>query len=490
MPALLLLLAVLLACWPPPAAAQARPAAAAEGVLISPIEVREGERERSIVLPNGKARIIRLPVDTRDVLVANPTVADVVLRTPRTVYLLGRQIGDTNAFFFDAEGREILRVEVRVELDVSSVQRALKDLLPESDVRVTAVNQNLFLTGAVRTPAMSENARQVARRFVEGDSNVVNLLQVVEDQQVLLQVRVAEVQRNVLKELGVTFRDSLGALNQTDSVLTGAPNPATPPTLSTVTSENFSLVGASIAGFVQQPFGTASFAFNRGTNDILTLTVNALERNGLIKTLAEPNLTAVSGETANFLAGGEFPVPAPDNDGNITIVFRSFGIALNFTPVVLNSGRISMRISTEVSALSNNGAITLQSISVPALSVRRAESTVELPSGGSLIIAGLLQDDMTTEIQGIPGLKDLPILGPFFRNNVLQKRESELIVAVRCVLVRPVRADQVRLPTDGFAGPSDYDLFFLGRLNAVYEKAPPPAGPSGTVQGPIGYIVE
>ena len=462
----------------------------AERVQITPVTIEDGDRGRLLVVPNGKARIVRLPEDARDVLIADPEIADVVLRTPRTVYLLGRAVGDTNAFFFDSRGREMLRLEIRVEVDVSAVQQALRKLMPDAGVEVHAVNENLFLTGAVRTPAMSENARAVARRFVADDSAVVNLLQVVEDQQVLLQVRVAEVQRTVLKELGVTFSDSLNALGQTDA--STSITTANAPNLTTLTSDNFASVAASVAGTVQQPFGVASFALNRGNDDILTLTINALERNGLIKTLAEPNLTAVSGETANFLAGGEFPVPSPDTDGNITIVFRSFGIALNFTPVVLSSGRISLRISTEVSQLSNNGAITLSSINVPALTVRRAESTVELPSGGSLIIAGLLQDDFTSEVQGVPGLKDLPVLGPFFRNNTLQRTESELIVAVRTMLVRPVRPEQVRLPTQGLAPPSDYDLFFLGRLNAVYEKSTEPPEPGGpaTLRGPIGYIVE
>ncbi|MBM3491018.1 MAG: type II and III secretion system protein family protein [Alphaproteobacteria bacterium] len=448
---------------------------------ITPLEITESGAARHLQLPLGKARIVRLPADVRDVLVADPAIADVVLRTPRIVYLLGRDTGATNAFFFDAKGKEVLRLEVHVDLDTASVQQALTQLLPDTSVKVTAVNRNLFLSGSVRSAVMSENARQIARRFVTGDENVVNLLAVVEDQQVLLQVRVAEVSRTVLKELGVTFQDQLGALGNTRN---SAGNPFT-----TITSLNYANRLATFAGTLAPRFVANSFAFDRGDGDVLTLTINALERNGLIKTLAEPNLTAVSGETANFLAGGEFPIPVAADNGQIAIEFRSFGIGLNFTPMVLNAGRISMRISTEVSALSQSGAITLATISVPALTVRRAESTVELPSGGSLIIAGLIQDNFAATIDGIPGFKDLPILGQFFRNNSLTRTENELVVAVTAYLVRPVERQAMLLPTDGLPPPSDYDLYVLGRLHGMYAKPGSPSAPTA-LKGPIGYILE
>lgn len=451
-------------------AAQAQALAPARAAELTAVELGQGVAT-AVDLPRGKARILRLPVDARDVLVANPDVADIVIKSPRMAYLLGRAVGDTNAFFFDAQGNEIARLEIRVELDTLAVKQAMDKLLPGSDVKITAVNQNLFLTGQVRSPDLSENARQIAIRFVQESENVVNLLAVIEDQQVLLQVRVAEVSRTVLKELGLNlFGNVLGQV-------------------STLTSGEFALNFGTQPGLVAPPYGFGGFAFTPNDGDVLTLAINALEQNGLIKTLAEPNLTAVSGETANFLAGGEFPIPVAADDGQITIAFRRFGVQLNFTPYVQNSGRISLGIGTEVSALSNEGAITLSSISIPALRTRRAETTVELPSGGSLIIAGLLQDDLATGIEGLPWLKDVPVLGAFFRNNNVSRTERELVIAVTAYLVRPVERNRVRLPTEGLAPPSDFDLFFLGRMESVYADRPT-SGPQTALKGPIGYVVK
>ena len=451
-------------------AAQAQIPTPVRAVELTAVELGQGV-STAVDLPRGKARILRLPVDARDVLVANPDVADIVIKSPRMAYLLGRTVGDTNAFFFDAQGNEVARLEIRVELDTLAVEQAMNKLLPGADVQVTAVNQNLFLTGQVRSPDLSENARQIALRFVPEPENVVNLLAVIEDQQVLLQVRVAEVTRTVLKEFGLNLFGAIGD------------------TISTITSGEFSLGFATQPGLVNPPYGSGGFIFTPNDGDVLTFTINALERNGLIKTLAEPNLTAVSGETANFLAGGEFPIPVAAEDGQITIAFRRFGVQLAFTPHVLNSGRISLGIGTEVSALSTEGAITLSSISIPALRSRRAETTVELPSGGSLIIAGLLQDEISTGIEGLPWLQDVPVLGPFFRNNNVSRTERELIIAITAYLVRPVERNRVKLPTDGFAAPSDYDLFFLGRLESVYADSATPTV-QAALKGPIGYIVK
>ncbi len=284
--------------------------------------------------------------------------------------------------------------------------KTIKSLLPNSKIGVTAVNTHLFLTGNVRSAEISENARVIASRFVSNEANVINMLAVIEDQQVLLQVRVAEISRNVLKELGINLLDAVS----------GA--------FSTLTSGDFSLRVGSSAPTTVAPFISGGLSFSPNTGDALTVAINALERNGLIKTLAEPNLTTVSGEPATFLAGGEFPIPVASDDGQISISQEPFGVALSFTPVVLNSGRISLRIFTEVSSLSNEGAITLNNITVPALQVRRAETTVELPSGGSLMIAGLLQENETTSISGVPSLKDVPLLGLLFRNNSLSNTET------------------------------------------------------------------
>jgi len=456
------------------AQAQAQAPAATAPVTNAPLArgvSSDGLPAEHMSLAVGKAKLVRLPVEVRDVLVGDPATADVVIKTPRLVYLVGRAVGSTNAFFLDADGEELLRLEIDVHIDVSAARHTMGELLPDTDISITAVNSDLFLTGSVRSADISENARQIARRFVAEDRNVVNMLAIIEDQQVLLQVRVAEVSRSILKELGVNLFDSL-----TD-------------TFTTLTGADLALRLGSSNPFTDTPFLNGALSFTPNSGDTLTLVINALERNGLIKTLAEPNLTTISGEPATFLAGGEFPIPVQADLGRITVEMRPFGVALNFTPVVLNSGRISLRIFTEVSALSTDGAITLQNIQVPALTVRRAETTVELPTGGSLMIAGLLQEDARTALRGVPGLKDLPVLGPLFRNNTLDRTETELVVAVTTYLVRPVDPDRLTLPTANVGMPSDYELYFLGRLQTVYtERTEPPS--ENSLKGPVGYIVE
>ena len=319
----------------------------------------------------------------------------------------------------------------------------------------------MFLTGNVRSADLSENARQIAVRFVRDAEDVVNLLSIVEDQQVLLQVRIAEVQRNILKDVGI---DGAG----------------------TFLSGDLALNAATISNLIAPPFGLANAVFDPQNGDLLTLTLNALEQNGLVKSLAEPNLTAISGETASFLAGGEIPFPVIDED-RVTIEFRPFGVGINFTPVVLNSGRISLRLGTEVSAPGD--PVVAGGVATVTINVRRADTTVELPSGGSLIIAGLIQDDMITGISGLPWLKDVPILGPFFRSNSVQRNETELVIAVTAYLVRPIDHRQVKLPGAEIGPPSDYDLFFLGRLEAIY-RGTDVEPVEAALKGPIGYIVK
>jgi len=446
------------------------PAPQGEQIEIGTLEIMDGLPARAINLPEGKARLIRLPMAVRDVLVANPAVANVVVKTPRLIYLVGLAVGSTNAFFLDADGNELLRLEIQVQLDVVQVKKTIEQLLPNTDVKITAVNSHLFLTGNVRSADISEHARVIASRFVTDDANVINMLTVIEDQQVMLQVRVAEINRNVLKELGINLFDSVSG------------------TFTTLTSGDFAVRLGTTAPTTDTPFLSGAAQFQGSSGDNLTVAINALERNGLIRTLAEPTLTTISGEPATFLAGGEFPIPVASNDGQISISQEPFGVALSFTPVVLNSGRISLRIFTEVSALSNNGAITLANIQVPALTVRRVETTVELPSGGSLVIAGLLMENETAGIRGVPGLKDLPIWGTLFRNNTLEKTETELIITVTAYLVRPTNPKNIPVPTEGMIPPSDYDLYFLGRMHGVYAGGQENATVS--LKGPIGYILE
>lgn len=436
-----------------------------------------------IKLERGKAAIVELPRDARDILVSDPAVADARVRTPRQIYVIGTAIGATNMIFFDEHGGQILNLELLVQLDAKGATDALQRHFPDSNLAVESLNNNLAISGRVPNVAASEQALAIVRRFVDKPENVVNLLAVEGDDQVLLKVRVSEMQRTVIKQLGV---DLFGTLNRGGGSISRFG-----------TSNQFNVSGSLLGGLTAGanktvpgpggdpfgPFGGVSIA----TNSISGV-LQALERNGLARVLAEPSLTAVSGESAKFLAGGEFPVPVGrDRDGNITIEFKPFGVGLGFTPVVLSDGRINLRLSTEVSQISNEQAVTLQGLVIPGLSVRRAETSVELPSGGSLVIAGLLQNDIQKSIDGIPGLKDIPILGALFRSNDFQNNETELVIVVTPYLVKGVNEDQLRLPTDGFAPAGDFDSYFLGRLNGIYKRKP---NPGTSLQGPYGYIME
>ncbi len=438
---------------------------------------------QQIKLEKGKAAIVELPRDARDILVSDPTVADARIRTPRQIYVIGMAVGATNVVFFDENGQQILNLEMLVQLDAKGATAALQRHFPGSNLRAESLNNNLAISGRVPNPAASDRALAIVRRFVEKDENVVNLLSVEGDDQVLLKVRVSEMQRNVVKQLGV---DLFGNFNRGGgSRIRGG------------TNNQFSVAGNLLGGLVVggnktvggpgvdplSPFGAVAL-----TSNSITGVLQALERNGLLRVLAEPNLTAVSGESAKFLAGGEFPVPTGrDRDGNVTIEFKPFGVGLGFTPVVLSDGRISLRLSTEVSQISNEQSITLVNLVIPGLSVRRAETSVELPSGGSLVIAGLLQNNIQKSIDGIPGLKDLPILGALFRSSDFQNDETELVIIVTPYLVKGTSEEKLVLPTDGFTPASDFDTYFLGRLHGVYKRKPNPAT---SLQGPYGFIME
>ncbi len=436
-----------------------------------------------IKLERGKAAIVELPRDARDILVSDPAIADARVRTPRQIYVIGTAIGATNMIFFDEHGSQILNLELLVQLDAKGATEALQRHFPDSNLRVESLNNNLAISGRVPNVAASERALAIVRRFVDKPENVVNLLAVEGDDQVLLRVRVSEMQRSVIKQLGINL---FGTLNNGGGSASRF-----------ATSNQFNVAGSLLGGLTTgfnktvpgpggNPLGPSGGV--SVTSNSISGVLQALERNGLVRVLAEPNLTAVSGESAKFLAGGEFPVPAGvDTQGNIKIEFKPFGVGLGFTPVVLSDGRINLRLSTEVSQISNEQSVTLQTLVIPGLSVRRAETSVELPSGGSLVIAGLLQSDIQKSIDGIPGLKDIPVLGALFRSSDFQNNETELVIVVTPYLVNGVNEEQLRLPTDGFAPASDLDSYLLGRLTGVYKRKPNPAT---SLQGPYGYIME
>lgn len=435
------------------------------------VYVSAHETKRRIIIGLDKSVIVHLPRAARDVLVSNPKKLGAVVRSANMSYLIGKEIGQTNVFYFDAAGRQILSLEVRIERDLAGLKSMYRRLLPSSKIGVEAINDTVVITGSVANASQSKQAADIAQRLVGKPEQVLNMLSIRGKEQVLLRVRIVEMQRTTLKQLGVdlsaTFDIGAKAFN-----------------LATVNP--FSLLGTTLSNTL------FAGGYQKGDTSVAAV-VRAMERNGLLRTLAEPTLTAISGESAKFLAGGEFPVPAGrDRDGNITIEFKPFGVGLAFTPVVLSEGRISMKISTEVSELTTDGAFTVAgstsaALTIPALKVRRAETTVELPSGGSLVMAGLIQENTKQNLNGVPGVKDLPVLGSLFRSRDYQSSESELVVIVTPYMVNPVARKKLVGPDHKFKQPHDINTFLLGHLNKVYGASGRHA-PRGAYRGNIGFI--
>jgi pilus assembly protein CpaC len=480
------------------AAAEAAPKPAPKDTKVISITTRAGQTiNQKMNLALDKAAIIELNADARDVLVSNPEIVDAVVRSPRRIYLLAMKAGQTNAFFFDSAGHQILSLDIHVERDTADLQALLHKEMPDADIRLSSVNGNVLLSGTVTSAADATRAADLAGRYAGGADKIVNMLKIAANEQVMLKVRVAEMQRQVAKQFGVDLAAA--------GIANGVP-------IAVSTSNPFGLLGRALndlaGGQAGQVCASGANPLAGGTCVIHPNNVQgsfkAFEDIGLIHTLAEPNLTAVSGETAKFLAGGEFPVPASrDRDGNVTVTFKQFGVGLAFTPVVLSENRISLQISTEVSELTNTGAFTLgggsvtnsdgtttttSGLTIPALNVRRAETTVELPSGGSFAIAGLLQHTTKQEIDRFPGLGQMPVLGALFRSRDFQNNETELVVLVSAYLVNPTSRDKLALPTDGFVPPTDLETILLGRLNTVYHKTPEQIRQASN--GPVGYIVQ
>jgi pilus assembly protein CpaC len=465
---------------------------------------------RPLVLPLNKAAIIDLPVDARDLL-SSPDVADSVVRTARRVFLIGRKVGQTNAFFFDAQGRQIANLEIRVEPDVGPLNEMFARFAPNASVKAEAVNGSLVLTGTVKSAAEADRLYQLAVKFAQpatgtqsgggaaaspggsttapnsssatsGAPQILNLIAVEGKEQVLVKVRIVEMSRTLIKQLGVNINANvaLNALLPGDQLFNIA------------TNNGFSVagqaVGAATGGAIGgQPLASAagSLIDSTGKTDAA---IQAFERAGLVRVLAEPNLTAISGEAAKFLVGGEFPIPVAQDNNKISLEFHPFGVGLAFTPIVLSGGRISLKLATEVSELTSEGAIRTIGISVPGLSVRRAETTVEMPSGGALVMAGLLKTKTAQALEGIPGSKDLPILGALMRSRDFNNQETELVIIVTPYLVEATSPDKLKTPADGYVTASDTAGIFAGRLNAVYNGSADPIGRK--LEGPQGHVVQ
>ena len=432
---------------------------------------------RFLALGVGKSIVVDLPREIKDVLVADPKIANAVVRTAQRAYIIGAAVGQTNIVFFDAAGQQIAAYDIAVKRDLNGVRAALRQTLPNADIQVEGVGDGVMLTGSVATPIEAQQANDLAGRLVGADK-VVNSIAVRGRDQVMLKVTVAEVARSIIKQMGIDLNASLSYGN---SVVTF--NNANP-----FTANGQPLVGTNAL--------TTAFG---GATPSVKATLRAMESAGVVRTLAEPNLTAISGEAATFIAGGEFPIPtgvscqttAAGSVGQCapSIAFKKFGISLNFTPVVLTEGRISLHVMTEVSEVSNDNSISISGISVPSVKTRRAETTVEIPSGGSMAMAGLIQQQTKQAINGMPGLSSLPVLGTLFRSRDFANNQTELMVLVTPYVVRAVSQKDLSRPDDGFAAAADPQADLLGSINRIYG-VPGRTEPAKNYRGTYGFITD
>jgi len=432
---------------------------------------------RFLPLGIGKSIVIDLPRDIKDVLVADPKIANAVVRSSQRAYIIGAAVGQTNIVFFDSAGQQIAAYDIAVTRDLNGVRGALRQAMPNADIRVEGIGDGVMLTGSVATPIEAQQASDLAARLVGGVDKIVNSIVVRGKDQVMLKVTVAEVARSIIKQMGI---DLSATLNYgSSSVVFNNTNP-------------FTASGAPLtSGSTVASFG--------GATPSIKATLRAMESAGVVRTLAEPNLTAISGESATFIAGGEFPIPtgvtctttAAGQIGQCapSIAFKKFGISLNFTPVVLTEGRISLHVMTEVSEVSNDNSISISGISVPSVKTRRAETTLEIPSGGAMAMAGLIQQQQKQAINGLPGLSTLPVLGTLFRSRDFVNNQTELMVIVTPLIVRSVAPKDLSRPDDGFAAASDPQADLLGSINRIYG-VPGRTDPAQNYRGTYGFITD
>jgi pilus assembly protein CpaC len=491
-------------------------AAAGDGLEESQSFIRMPDTDaplrRNVKLGLGKSVLLEFPRDVRDVMVSNPAVVDSVVLSSRRVFVLAKAMGEANVFFFDTSGRQYATMEVYVQRETAGLEALLNRIIAGASIKVEMLNQTVILTGTVKSPIDSSRAGNIAAQFVSqqlssyavtskegvtvGESktnelkdSVINMLSVEAEEQVMLKVTVAEVKRTVLKQFGVNLGAVINSGSFQTALLTGNALPIT----EAAGLGALPIMGINGNGGLQTfntgPNGTfgnsgAATSWTSGNGSQVQAAIRALERDGLIRTLAEPNLTAISGESAEFLAGGEVPyVTGVDTQtGASSVAFKKFGVQLSFTPVVLSEGRISLKIDTSVSDISRFIANN------PVLDTRQAKTVVELPSGGSLALAGLINTKTQQNIDGLPGAKDVPILGTLFRSRDFQNDESELVVIVTPYVVQPTSRRQLAAPTDGLAPATDLRADFLGHLNRIYGRGD--VMPSGGLKGDYGFIVE
>ncbi|MGB3689692.1 MAG: type II and III secretion system protein family protein [Jannaschia helgolandensis] len=454
--------------------------AAMLGVLISgspvadayaqTLQISQGRTQTALRVPLNRAIVLESDVPFAELSVANPLIADIATLSERTVYVLGKLPGRTTLTLLGADGRLITNVEVQVTPDIAEFKERLRELLPRERIEVRTANDGIVLSGTVSSVQKVDQAMEIAERYAPG--RTLNLMNVGGTQQVQLKVRFAEMSRNLGKQLSASV-----GISGTD--LNAGGQPAGGFTGNTSLDSN--------AGTMQLSFGTNSLGFN--------VLLEALETQGAVRTLSEPNLTALSGQTASFLAGGEFPIPTIDDDGNVGVEFKPFGVTLDFTPTVVDSDIINLVLNTEVSSVDFSETVALgNGAEVPALSNRRASTTVELRDGQSFAIAGILQDDFSDSKTQVPFLGDIPILGALFRSARYQRNQTELVIIVTAHLVQPTSGATLAVPTDRIRPPTENELFLYGRVTGSQTNTNASSRGNGAAaqdfSGNYGYVLE
>jgi pilus assembly protein CpaC len=441
---------------------------------------------RSIEMGVGRSIVVDLPRDAKEVFVANPAIANAVVRSSRKLFVIGVANGATTIMAMDAEGRQIAALEMQIGREPGLLQKTLKTALPQADIRAISIGDSIILTGVADTVLEAQKAVDIAKGFVglsttaagNVEGKVINSMSIRGKDQVMLKVTVAEVKRTAIKQLGVNLRG------------------------------NWEIAGKNLGGTVVNNFSSSlvqppsllSAGAQVGSALEKSIDVKMLERHGVLRTLAEPTLTAISGETAKFVAGGEIPVPKSEEttaasaflgqgSTKLTLEYKPVGVMLTFTPVVLSEGRISLSIGTEVTEIDAENAITLGKTNTPAFRTRKAYTTIELPSGGSLVTAGLIQQVSRQALNGLPGLINLPVLGALFRSRDYFREETELMIIVQPFIAKPSAPGALARPDDGYVEASDPSAVLMGRLNKVYGAAGSPVPPSG-YRGRVGFIHE
>lgn len=472
-----------------------------------------------VFVPINRSVLVTLKDNAEEVQVANPDIADIHAHNPKNVTIIGKKIGQTTVRVFSVSGVLLRDIAVTVGYDLPAIRKALKEFLPNEVVAVERVGSRIALTGQVSDAGTVDKAMKIVQSFMDdsgssagggvfggalaaaggggaatadSSSQVMNMLQVISGQQVMLRVQIGEIRREALKVLGVDLNlisqaagsgvVALGTGGGIASLVAGGSTPVTPGT--------FLLPGG------QTPTNTRGVMVGRWQPDgpngnTVAGALKALERDGVFKLLAEPNLVAVSGEEAEFLAGGEIPVPVVSGSSanSVSIEYKPFGVALRFTPLVLSENRMRLVVLPEVSEISAENSVTISGFSIPSISTRRAKTTVELAPGEGFMIAGLIKDDMRATIEQLPGVKEVPVLGALFRSTEFRRNETELVIAVTPYIVDPLKSSDVKFPTDDFRASSQMELFFYGALGALSGNAPT-ISQTPPVEGPIGFMVD